>query len=174
MKTNYILLLVGLLLVSCAKQTNSENVEKPKTTKGKKVKEHAEAAFTNQQISNLEYQIEAFKIGSEKVVNAELKDYLSKHISDLQTIQSEYKTLATTNNIEVKPITDNLQKDLYKLAIADAAGFDKVFIHYYKAFLSKTMKNNAEVTNTDPAFTTLKNKYGNILYEHKLYFDMLK
>ncbi|UUV20828.1 hypothetical protein [Paenimyroides aestuarii] len=174
MKTNYILFFTVLLLIGCNKQPNSETADQPVVTKNKKAKEHPEAAFVNQQISNLQYQIEAFKIGKEKVANPELKKYLSDHLQDLETLQSDYKSAAAAHQIDMQPISEELQKDVYKLAIADTKGYDKVFLLYYKDFLSKAMDQIAESKTTEPAFTTLKNKHGNILYEQKLYFDVLK
>ena len=74
MKTNYLLLLCAIFLMSCNNQSTTEKSVSATTSKKTK-KVSPESVFTNEQISNLEYQVEAFKIGSEKVVNAELKKY---------------------------------------------------------------------------------------------------
>ena len=87
---------------------------------------------------------------------------------------SEYKSTAISNNIEINSITNENQESLYKLAIADTKGFDNVFIMYYKQFLGKTINEIAAHQIENEHFNALKNKYGNILYAHKLYFDVLK
>lgn len=174
MKTSYLLLMVGLLLVGCNNQTNVEKPAKSLAKKSKLKKNSAESVFTNQQISNLEFQVEAFKIGSEKMVNAELKKYLTEHLPELKDLLSEYKSAAIANNFEVNAISNENQENLYKLAIADVKGFDNIFALYYKDFLNKTIDEIASHEIENESLNALKNKYGNILYAHKLYFDVLK
>jgi len=173
MKTNFLLLLSAFLLLSCNNQTSTDKPATVKTSKKSKMVS-PESAFTNEQISNLEYQIEAFKIGAEKLSDPELKNYLSEHLPELNQLLSEYKSTAITNNIEINSISNNDQENLYKLAMADTKGFDNIFIMYYKDFLSKTINEIADHKIEDQHFYALKNKYGNILYAHKLYFDVLK
>jgi len=171
MKTNYfLLLLLGLLFVGCNKTTKTEKDTKTLATKKEGLKE--ESAFTYQQISNLEFQVGAFKIGSEKVSNAELKKYLLENLPKLEEMLKEYKSavnLTTSENT-----SDKNERELYKLAIADTKGFDNVFILYYKDFLKKTIHENSSQTLDNEIYDSLKNRYGNILYEQKLYFDVLK
>ena len=70
-------------------------------------------------------------------------------------------------------MTEEHQKDLYKLTMADIKGFDKIFVLYYKDFLNKTIEDITSNSVENESFNTLKNNYGNILYEQKLYFDVL-
>src|SRR5690606_28628193 len=173
MKTNYLLLLCAIFLMSCNNQPTTEKSVSAITSKKHK-KLSPESIFANEQISNLEYQVEAFKIGSEKVVNTELKKYLNEHLPELKELLSEYKSTAISNNIEINSITNENQESLYKLAIADTKGIDNVCIMYYKQFLGKTSNEIAAQQIEDELINALKNKYGNILYAHKLYFDVLK
>jgi len=78
MKTNYFLLIIGLLLLGCNKTTETEKSTKSLATKKESLK--GESAFTHQQISNLEFQVKVFKIGSEKVSDEELKKYLLENL----------------------------------------------------------------------------------------------
>lgn len=171
MKTNYLLLILGVVLIGCNKQTDAEKKEKIYATKKDSVK--AEDVFTNKQISNIEYQIEAFKIGYEKSANPELKKYLKENLPKLQQLLSDYKEAATDQKIEVKTISENHHKDLYKLAMADTKGFDNIFVLYYKEFLNKTIQEITSNKVDDETFNMLKNDYGNVLYEQKLHFDIL-
>ena len=103
MKTNYLLLLCAIFLMSCNNQPTTEKSVSAITSKKHK-KLSPESIFANEQISNLEYQVEAFKIGSEKVVNAELKKYLNENLPELKELLSEYKSTAISNNIEINGI----------------------------------------------------------------------
>ena len=170
MKTNYFLLLIGLLLVGCNKTTETEKSTKSLATNKESLRN--ESTFTNQQISNLEFQVKAFKIGSEKVSDTELKKYLLENLPKLEEMLKEYKTVVNVTANE--NLSAENQRELYKLAIADNNGFDNVFILYYKDFLKKTIHENSSQTLDNETYDSLKNRYGNILYEQKLYFDVLK
>lgn len=170
MKTNYFLLLIGLLLVGCNKTTETEKSTKSLATKKENL--NAESGFINQQISNLEFQVKAFKIGSEKVSDEELKKYLLENLPKLEEMLKEYKTVVNGSSSE--NLSDENQRELYKLSIADNNGFDNVFILYYKDFLKKTIHENSSQILDNETYDSLKNRYGNILYEQKLYFDVLK
>ncbi len=170
MKTNYFLLIVGFLLISCNK---TETEKKSKTLATKKEIVNPENVFTNKQIWNLEYQIGAFKIGSEKTANPELKKYLKENLPKLEQLLKDYKAAANNEKIDVKAVSSDYQNELYKLAIADTKGFDNVFKLYYKEFLAKTIQEISADTLEDKTFDSLKNRYGNLLYEQKLYFDIL-
>ncbi|RRA96304.1 DUF4142 domain-containing protein [Paenimyroides viscosum] len=171
MKTNYLLLIVGVLLIGCNKP--AENQKKNKTFATKKEQIKPEDVFTNKLISNIEYQVEAFKIGYEKSSNPELKNYLNTNLPKLQKLLSDYKSAAIAQKVEIKTMTEEHQKDLYKLTMADIKGFDKIFVLYYKDFLNKTIEDITSNSVENESFNTLKNNYGNILYEQKLYFDVL-
>jgi len=170
MKTNYFLLLIGLLLVGCNKTTETEKSTKSLATKKENL--NAESGFITQQISNLEFQVKAFKIGSEKVSDEELKKYLLENLPKLEEMLKEYKTVVNVSSSE--NLSDENQRELYKLSIADNNGFDNVFILYYKDFLKKTIHENSSQILDNETYDSLKNRYGNILYEQKLYFDVLK
>ncbi len=171
MKTNYLLLIAGVLLIGCNKPTDTEKKNKIFATKKENV--NPDNVFTNKQISNIEYQIEAFKIGYEKSANPELQKYLKENLPKLQQLLSDYKSEAITQKVEIKTISEEHQKYLYKLAMADTKGFDKIFILYYKDFLNKTIQEITSNTVENESFNALKNDYGNVLYEQKLYFDIL-
>src|SRR5690606_29505427 len=104
----------------------------------------------------------------------DLKKYLHDEIDNLKELLSQTKSLAITNNYEIKPISKELQDNLYKLVIGDVKGFDNVFILYYKDFLSKSLDDIAVHKFDDLSVNQLKDKYGNLLYNHKLYFDVQK
>src|SRR5690606_7818308 len=142
MKTNYLLLLCAIFLMSCNNQPTTEKSVSAITSKKHK-KLSPESIFANEQISNLEYQVQAFKIGSEKVGNTELNKDLNEHLPELRELLSEYKATAISNNIEINRITNENHESRYKLAIADTKGFDNVFIMYYKQFLGKTINEVA-------------------------------
>lgn len=176
MKTNYFILLLSIIAISCNNQQRVEGDEKKISVnkKSKKFEETPESTYINNQISRLEFQVEAFKIGSEKVASPDLKKYLNDEIDNLKELLSQTKSLAITNNYEIKPISKELQDNLYKLVIGDVKGFDNVFILYYKDFLSKSLDDIAVHKFDDLSVNQLKDKYGNLLYNHKLYFDVQK
>lgn len=175
MKTNYLILITAALLLSCTnegKKVTENKVEHKKgATKNKKIT--TDDLFINKQISNLEYQIQAFKIGAEKTANPDLKSYLTTKISEIKDVDAAYKSFATTNGLVLEGISADQQQELYKLTMANTKDFDKVFKLYYKDFLNKTIKNNAATEILNTKLNDLKNQYGNLLYEQKLYFDVL-
>lgn len=176
MKTNYLILIISALLLGCTKENRTsvdkKSEEKIISSNNKKVSEDAD--FINSQLSNLEYQTQAFKIGAEKTSNAELKNYLINNITSIKKMDTAYRVFAKDNNVIIEGISADKEKELYKLTMANNKDFDKVFKLYYKDFLSTTIKNNADVVIANSDINALKNQYGNLLYEQKLYFDVLQ
>lgn len=171
MRAYYFLLPLALILVSCNKEVKkTEKTSKTKTTK----LADSTAYFVNEQYGDISYQVDAFNLGIERISNPDLKEYLKTHLNELKTLQNDFQLTASSNNIEIATKSEAHQNELYKLSIADAKDFDNIFVMYYKDFLNSTIKGLADKNITNEDFTKLKNKYGNILYDQKLYFDVLK
>src|SRR5690606_3255747 len=171
MRAHYLLVPLALLLIACNKNTETTEKERPLATKTEK--KGTTLMVMNDQYKGIEYQVGAFKIGIERLENKELKNYLKEQLNDLETLRSNFQTAAEKNNVEIKTLPEDNKKELYKLSIADAKDFDKIFVMYYKDFLNKSIKQLSELEVANDDFNMLKNKYGNILYEQKLYFDVL-
>lgn len=169
MRTGFFLLFASALLLSC----NEKEATKDTTVKtSKKEIVNPETAFSTKQIWNLHYQIQAFKIASEKAEDPQLKQYLAENLTKMQQLLNDYKLASNGSDAMDEAKTDEHQKELYKLTMADIKGFDNVFKLYYKDFLNKTIKDIASENVEDETLNALKNKYGNLLYEQKLYFDV--
>jgi len=169
MRTGFFLLFASALLLSC----NEKEATKDTTVKtSKKEIVNPEAAFSTKQIWNLHYQIQAFKIASEKAEDPQLKQYLAENLTKMQQLLNDYKLASNGSDAKDEAKADEHQKELYKLTMADIKGFDNVFKLYYKDFLNKTIKDIASENVEDETLNALKNKYGNLLYEQKLYFDV--
>lgn len=171
MKAHYLLVSLALMLIACNKNTEIIENERPLATKT--VKKGTTLMIMNDQYKGIEYQVGAFNIGIERLANKELKNYLKEHLGDLEALRSDFQVMAEKNNLEIKSSPEDNQKELYKLSIADTKDFDKIFVMYYKDFLNKSIKQLLELEVPNDDFNVLKNKYGNILYEQKLYFDVL-
>src|SRR5690554_4992520 len=171
MRAHYLLVSLALMLIACNKNTETTENERPLATKT--AKKGTSLVFMNDQYNGIEYQVGAFHIGIERLENKGLKNYLKEHLSELETLRTDFQIIAEKNNVEIKSSSEVNQKELYKLSIADTKDFDKIFVMYYKDFLNKSIKQLSELEVPNDDFNMLKNKYGNILYEQKLYFDVL-
>lgn len=170
MRVYYLLLPLALLVLSCNK--TADNTEK--SSKEKTVKQDSTAYKVNEQYNDIVYQIEAFNLGMERLSNPEIKEYLKNNLDHLKMLQKDYQLKASDNGMELKDLTEQHKKDLYKLSIADTKDFDNIFVLYYKEFLNGKIKTLSGKTMTNEDFNELKNKYGNLLYDQKLYFDVVK
>lgn len=171
MRTHYLLVSLALLLIACNKNTETTEKERPLATKTEK--KGTTLIVMNDQYNDIEYQIGAFNMGIERLANKELKNYLQEHLPELENLRTDFQVIAEKNNMEIKSSSEVNQKELYKLSIADTKDFDKIFVMYYKGFLNKSIKQLSELETPNEEFKQLKNKYGSILYEQKLYFDVL-
>ena len=170
-----IMLLVFLamgIFISC----NNKEVKKQKRALAASVAHTKSytADFVNDQYADISYQIEAFKIGKERILKPELKKYLEDNLEKLEQNREQLKEIALKENIPLnEPKT--YEKELYKLTIADAKGFDDVFVLYYKEFLKTAIQKLTENDlEKNVVIDSFKNDYGKTLYEQKLYFDLLK
>lgn len=173
MKVRYLGVIVSLLLVgSCNKTT--EQKEKTTTSKTTKVVADESTTFLNKQISSINYQIQAFELGNERSKNAEVKKFISENLAKLNVLlkdfEMDYKEKAGTDVVA----NDTHKNDLYKLSIADDKDFDNLFPKYYKEFLTLKMSELASEQLKDSKVNGLKDAYGKTLYEHKLFFDLIK
>lgn len=177
MRTKYLFLLTSLLILgSCEKAKDTDTNEDKKQIADKSGVTDESVTFLNKQILNIQYQIDAIELGNERISNVEIKRYLNDNLSKLNVLlkdfQMEVEAKGKTKSAAVVPESDVYKKDLYKLSIADAKNFDNIFLLYYKDFLNKNVKELGATELHNEKANALKNKYGNILYEQKLYFDV--
>lgn len=171
MKTKYLFILSALsLLISCNKTT--DDGESKKQIAGKSVVMDESVAFLNHQTESIQYQIDAIKLANERISNPEIKKYLNENLPKLYILLDDFKKATKDKSGTEVPKTDTYRSDLYKLTIADAKEFDDIFILYYKDFLNKMVKDLGAVELHNEKVNALKNSYGNVLYEQKLYFDV--
>lgn len=171
MKTHYIMALLSLGMLCACKKSDETKI----STNKKEVKEvviDESVTFMGNQISNMKYQIEAFKIGSERMNDQEVKKYLVDEISKIQVIQKEFESLYVEKGGIDTTMNEQFKDDLYKLSIADTKDFDNLFVLYYKQFLTKNIQELGKIELHNEKVNALKNKYGNELYDQKLYFDV--
>lgn|GEM_PF-2374296 len=171
MKTKYLFMLSALsLMISCNKATDDGDGKKQ--IAGKSVVMDESVAFLNHQTESIQYQIDAIKLGNERIANPEIKKYLNANLPKLYTLLDDFKKAAKDKSGTDVPKSDTYKSDLYKLTIADAKEFDDIFVLYYKDFLNKMVKELGSVELHNEKMNALKNSYGNVLYEQKLYFDV--
>lgn len=173
MKLRYLGLIACLaLLGSCNK--NADQNENTNTIKKTKVVADESSAFLNNQINSITYQIQAFELGNERSKNAEVKKYMNENLAKLKVMLKDYE-MSYKEKAGTDAVTNDTHKnDLYKLSIADDKDFDNLFPKYYKEFLTLKMNELGAEQLKDAKVNELKDAYGKILYEHKLFFDLIK
>jgi|SRR5690554_2323823 len=171
MRTRYLLVPLALFVFGCNQSSETTQSERPVSKKQKKMV--AAPEFVEQQFNSLDYQVKAFSIGLERLENEKIKDYLRDKLPMLENLRSDFQTVSINNGMKINEDTQVHKNELYKLTVADAKDFDKVFVLYYKEFLNNSIDKLSQIEVLDQEFIPLKDKYGHILYEQKLFFDVL-
>ncbi len=171
MRAHYLLVPLAMLVFGCNQSGETTERERTETKKAKKTV--AVPEFVERQYNCIDYQVKAFSIGLERLENENIKTYLRDNLPMLENLRSDFQTTATNNGMKIEENSKVNENELYKLTVADAKDFDKVFILYYKDFLKNSIEQLSEVEVSNPDFAPLKDKYGHILYEQKLFFDVL-
>lgn len=171
MRTRYLLVPLALFVFGCHQSSETTRNERSVSKKEKKMV--AAPEFVEQQFNSLDYQVKAFSIGLERLENENIKDYLRDKLPMLENLRSDFQTVSLNKGMKINEHRQEYKNELYKLTIADAKDFDKVFVLYYKEFLNKSIDKLAQIEGLDQEFIPLKDKYGHILYEQKLFFDVL-
>lgn len=173
MKLKYVLLFCcGIVLFSCKNDPQNLNSDRGQNKSVKVVDEAI--PFLNEQMDKMNYQLEAFKIGGERLTDKEIKDFILLQSTKINPLIEEYKVMLKEKGGDAYIASDKYKNELYKLSIADAKDFDNIFVKYYKDFLAINIKELGSLELHNEKVNALKNKYGNELYEEKLFFDLKK